>query len=129
MQQIKTKTVVKMEQILTFDQLPKAVTMLTKEISELKSLFIERQEQPTTEQPEHWFDLNDLIKYDPEKRTKPTWYSKISKGEVPYHKRGKKVYFLKSEIDTWLKAGKCKSNAEIEAEAESYLKKRGGEND
>lgn len=106
---------------LTFDQLPKAVTMLTKEVSELKSLLLEKQEQTSTVRPEHWFDLNDLIKYDPEKRTKPTWYSKISRGEVPYHKRGKKVYFLKSEIDEWLKAGKRKSNAEIEAEAEAYL--------
>jgi len=73
------------------------------------------------EQTEQWFGLDDLIKYDPEKRTKPTWYSKISKGEVPYYKRGKKVYFLKSEIDKWLKAGKCKSNADIESEAENYL--------
>ena len=110
-----------MTENLTFDQLPKAVTMLTKEVSELKHLLINEQEQKSTEQPEKWLDLNELIKYDPEKRTKPTWYSKISKGEVPYHKRGKKVYFLKSEIDAWLKAGKCKSNAEIEAEAEEYL--------
>lgn len=109
-----------MEQVLTFDQLPKAVIMLTNEVSELRRLLIERQEQHN-EQPEKWLDLNELIEYDPEKRTKPTWYSKISKGEVPYHKRGKKVYFLKSEIDAWLKAGKCKSNAEIELEAETFL--------
>ena len=74
-----------------------------------------------TNQTEQWFALNELIKYDPEKRTKPTWYSKISKGEIPYHKRGKKVYFLKSEIDNWLKSGKQKSRKEIEAEAEDYL--------
>lgn len=110
-----------MEKVLTFDKLPEAVTMLTKEVSELKRLLIEKQEQPTTEQPEQWLDLNDLIQYDPEKRTKPTWYSKISRNEVPHYKRGKKVYFLKSEIDEWLKQGKCKSNAEIEAEAKAYL--------
>lgn len=109
-----------MEQV-TFENLPNAVTMLTKEVSELKRLLIEKQKQIPTEQAEQWLDLNELIEYDPEKRTKPTWYSKISKGEVPYHKRGKKVYFLKSEIDAWLKAGKCKSNAEIEQEAEAYL--------
>ena len=110
-----------MEQNLTFNDLPEAVNRLTNEVSELKRLFIQRQAEPPTEQAEQWLDLNDLIQYDPEKRTKPTWYSKISKGEVPYHKRGKKVYFLKSEIDAWLKAGKCKSNAEIEQEAEAYL--------
>jgi len=80
-----------------------------------------QETKPNTKQPEQWLDLNDLIQYDPEKRTKPTWYSKISRNEVPHYKRGKKVYFLKSEIDEWLKQGKCKSNAEIEQEAEAYL--------
>lgn len=106
---------------VTFNDLPKAVTMLTKEVSELKRLLIEKQEQAPTKQPEQWLDLNDLIQYDPEKRTKPTWYSKISRNEVPHYKRGKKVYFLKSEIDEWLKQGKRKSNAEIYQEANTYL--------
>ncbi len=110
---------------LTFDQLPKAVITLTKEVSELKRFLLEKQEQSTNEQPDRWLDLNDLIKYDPEKRTKSTWYSKISKGEVPYHKRFKKVYFLKSEIDNWLKKGKCKSNTDIELEAYQYFKNGG----
>jgi len=51
---------------------------------------------PNTNNPEQWIDLNELIEYDPEKRTKPTWYSKISRND------------LKSEIDEWLKQGKCK---------------------
>lgn len=106
---------------VTFNDLPKAVTMLTKEFRELKRLLIEKQEQAPTEQPKIWLDLNELIKFDPEKRTKPTWYSKISRNEVPHYKRGKKVYFLKSEIDEWLKQGKCKSNTQIEQEAEAYL--------
>jgi len=109
-----------MDQNLTFNDYFQSFNDLKKEVSELKSLLLNKAEPPT-EQAEQWLDLNDLIQYDPEKRTKPTWYSKISKGEVPYHKRGKKVYFLKSEIDAWLKAGKCKSNAEIEQEAEAYL--------
>ena len=105
---------------ITFEQLPQAVNNLTKEVSELKRLLIERQIKPTEDQQDVWLDLNELVAYDPEKRTKATWYSKISKGEVPYHKRGKKIYFLKSEIDDWLKAGKRKTNAEIEAQAEAY---------
>ena len=106
---------------LTFNDLPTAVTNLTKEVNEIKSLLTQKQEQTTNEQSEKWFDLNDLVQYDPERRTKPTWYSKISRNEVPFYKRDKKVYFLKTEIDDWLKAGKCKSNAEIEQEAAAYL--------
>jgi excisionase family DNA binding protein len=105
--------------------------VIEKRLSSIESLILDLKHQPTkvepTENPEQWNDLNWLIQYDPEKRTKPTWYSKISRNEVPYYKRGKKVYFLKSEIDEWLKQGKCKSNVEIEKEAEAYLsdKKRG----
>jgi len=106
---------------ITFEQLPQAVNNLTKEVSELKRLLIKRQEKPIEDQQDVWLDLNELVAYDPEKRTKATWYSKISKGEVPYHKRFKKIYFLKSEIDEWLKAGKRKSNAEIEAEAYALM--------
>lgn len=110
------------EDKITHNTLPQAVSNLTKEVSELKRLLIERQEKPTEDQQDVWLDLNELVAYDPEKRTKATWYSKISKGEAPpYHKRAKKIYFLKSDIDVWLKAGKRKSNAEIEAQAEAYL--------
>jgi len=75
---------------------------------------------------EHWLDLNELVQYDPEKRTKSTWYSKISRKEVPFYKRDKKVYFLKSEIDEWLKQGKWKSNLEIDQEANIYFSNKSG---
>ena len=40
-----------MSENLTFDLLPKAVTTLTNEVSELKRLIIENQEQTLAEQP------------------------------------------------------------------------------
>ena len=111
--------VVMFNKIIRFDDLPRAITDLTKEVGELKSLLT--QKQKTDDQTDQWLDLNELIEYDPEKRTKQTWYSKLHKNEVPHYKRDKKVYFLKSEIDEWLKEGKRKSNAELEQEAEMYL--------
>ncbi len=59
-----------MTENLTFNDLPQAVTMLTKEVSELKRLLIEKQEHQNIEQPDQWFNLDELIKYDPAKRTK-----------------------------------------------------------
>lgn len=53
----------------------------------------------------------------------PTIYSKVSKGELPVMKRGNRLYFSRTELLEYLKAGRKKSNAEIEAEAESYLLK------
>ena len=53
--------------------------------------------------------------------TVPTMYSKVSKGELPVTKRGKRLYFFRSELLKYLKEGRKKSNAEIEEEAETYL--------
>ncbi len=78
--------------------------------------------------PDRWFDLNELVDYDPEKRSKPTFYNYVHKGTIPYHKRKKKLIFLKSEIDEWLKSGRVKTNAEIETDADDYLTKKGLKN-
>ena len=73
-----------MEKTLTFDQLPEAVTMLTKEVSELKHLLIEKQEQPTPE-PEKLLTvqetaefLNPTCSFYPLKTTKYPQNNKIS---------------------------------------------------
>ncbi|MFI0429219.1 helix-turn-helix domain-containing protein [Mariniflexile sp. HMF6888] len=111
-----------MEQNLTFDQLPKAVTMLTKEVSELKRLLTEKQEsKPTTEQPEKLLTVQEAAQFL--NLTTPTIYSKVSKGELPVMKRSKRLYFSSTELMEYLKEGRKKSNAEIEQEAEAYLSK------
>ena len=111
-----------MEQVLTFDQLPKAVTMLTKEVSELKRLLIEKQEQTPPDHPEQLLTVLEAAQFL--SLTVPTIYSKVSKGELPVMKRSKRLYFSRTELLEYLKEGRKKTNAEIEAEAESYLKKK-----
>jgi len=108
-----------MDQVLTFDQLPKAVTMLTKEVSELKRLLIEKQEQTPTEQPEQLFTIQGAAEFL--NLTVPTVYSKCSKNELPYMKRSKRLYFSRTELMDYIKTGRKKSNAEIDQEAEAYL--------
>ena len=108
-----------MEQNLTFDQLPKAVTMLTKEVSELKRLLIEKQERPTTDQPEQLLTIQEAAEFL--SLTVPTMYSKVSKGELPVMKRSKRLYFSRTELLEYLKDGRKKSIAEIEQEAKAYL--------
>lgn len=115
-----------MEQILTFEQLPKAVTMLTKEVSELKRLLIEKQEQTPSNQPEQLLTIQAAAEFL--SLSVPTIYSKVSKGELPVMKRSKRLYFSRTELLEYLKKGRKKSNAEIEQEAGAYLldtKKRG----
>jgi excisionase family DNA binding protein len=60
---------------------------------------------------DRWFDVNDLCQYHPDKPTKPTVYGWVYAGTIPVHKGGKKLRFLKSEIDNWLKQGRKKTLA------------------
>lgn len=61
------------------------------------------------------------------KISKATIYSKCQRRELPYSKRGGRLYFSKNELNEYLKGGKRKSQSEIEEEAEDYVanKKRG----
>ncbi len=59
--------------------------------------------------------------------SKPTLYSKVSRNEIPYMKKGKRLYFSTEELTEFIKSGKVKTNDEIEDEALEYLKiKKGG---
>jgi excisionase family DNA binding protein len=69
-----------------------------------------------------WFDLNELCTYLPDKPAKPTVYAWVNQGIVPYHKGGKKLRFLKSEIDNWLRNGKHLTKAEAAHEIDQFLK-------
>lgn len=108
-----------MTQVLKFEQLPNAVTMLTKEVSELRSLIINRQEKTSTIEPEKLLTIQEAARFL--NLSVPTIYSKVSKGELPVMKRSKRLYFSSTELMAYVKDGRKKSNAEIDAEAESYL--------
>ena len=78
-----------------------------------------RNEQPTTDQPEQLLTIQEAAEFLC--LTVPTMYSKVSKGELPVMKRSKRLYFSRTELLEYLKAGRKKSNAEIEQEAKAYL--------
>jgi excisionase family DNA binding protein len=80
--------------------------------------------QPT--ETDRWFDLNELCDYHPDKPSKPTVYGWVNVGCIPVHKGGKKLRFLKSEIDSWLRQGRKKTLAEIATEAAQYCKVKKG---
>lgn len=115
-----------MEQVLTFDKLPEAVTRLIKEVSELKSLFIEKQTQTTPVLPEQFLSIQEAAVFLG--LSVPTIYSMCSRNCIPFMKRSKRLYFSSKELIEYLKEGRKKSNAEIEREANAYLKKKGGNN-
>jgi excisionase family DNA binding protein len=106
-----------MDQV-TFESLPQAVIMLTKEVSELKRLLIDKQEQPIN-QPEQLLTVQEAAQFL--NLAVATIYSKVSRKELPFMKRSKRLYFASSELLEYLKQGRVKSNAEIEQKASAYL--------
>ena len=116
-----------MTETLTFNDLPLVVKLLTTQVSELKQLIVEQQKNSINEQQEQLLTIQEAADFL--KLTVPTMYSKVSKGELPVMKRSKRLYFSSTELMAYLKEGRKKSNAEIEAEAEAYLNKKGGNND
>lgn len=59
---------------------------------------------------------------------KPTIYGLVCHSKIPCMKKGKKLYFSREELTTWIKQGKRKTLEEIQEDGENYLitkKKRG----
>jgi len=79
------------------------------------------------ENTDRWFDLTELCLYLPDKPAKATVYGWVHKGLIPNHKGQKKLRFLKSEIDNFLKQGRKKTLAEISCEADAYIKRNRGQ--
>jgi excisionase family DNA binding protein len=108
-----------MEHVLTFEKLPEAVTMLTKEVSELKRMLIEQHERQPTNPPDQLYSIQQASDFLNLKV--PTVYSKVSKNELPYMKRGNRLYFSQIDLLEYIKEGSQKSNDEIIEIVESHI--------
>jgi len=111
------------KQQITLETLPKAFMHLLDEVKEIRTLLIQSNQEPHpfTDQ---WFDLNELCNYHPDKPKPATVYGWVFAGKIPVNKGGKKLRFLKSEIDEWLKQGRKLTVAESSLKAEQYLKNK-----
>ena len=109
---------------ISFNELPQAVTQLINKVDRIETLLTEKQ--PQAQERDQWMNLTDLCAYHPDHPAKPTVYAWIGQRSIPYHKKGKKLMFLKSEIEAWLKEGRQKTAAEIQTEAEEYIRNRKG---
>jgi hypothetical protein len=108
---------------LTFEQLPNAVTQLFSKLENIERLLLEKSNETQSETAQ-WLNLSELCAYLPDRPARPTVYGWVHDGLIPCHKGAKKLRFLKTDIDLWLKNGRRKTVSEIDAEANQYLTKR-----
>ncbi len=108
---------------ISFNELPQAMSYLIQKVDKLENLLSSvRSEQIDSDK---WFNVEELSAYLPDKPARQTVYGWIGQRLIPYHKKGKKLQFLKSEIDSWLIADKRKCSAELQAEAAEFVSKKG----
>lgn len=103
---------------VTHDTLPKAVTLLLTDVSEIKRLLLERSNanQPEADQLLTIQQAAEFLNL-----SVPTLYSKSHSRTIPVSRKGKRLYFSRQELTDWVKSGKKRTVLEIEAEAENYL--------
>ena len=102
---------------ITFDQLPQAVSKLQEQLNNIEQLLLQGNNQPP--------ETDDLLTISEAARflnlSIPTIYGKVSRRVIPVNKQGKRLYFYKSELADWIKAGRKKTLAEITLEAEQSI--------
>jgi hypothetical protein len=105
---------------LKFENLPSAVAELQKGQSEIIALLHNKANSaPEIEKPLDIKELSIFIK-----KTVPTIYGYCQRNEIPFSRKGNRLYFFKSKIIDWLKESKVKTIVEIEEEASAYLLKK-----
>jgi hypothetical protein len=112
------------EKNITFEDMPKAMSWMMDKLNELDSKIDGLNNSPQTAPSEIWMNLKELREYLPSHPAEQTVYGWTSCHQIPFHKKGKRIMFLKSEIDDWLHAGKMKSQKELEEEAENFIKSK-----
>ena len=97
------------EASISFDCLPVAVANLQKSVNVLSKQVAKLQEK-NSDNYAQWMNIKQLCEYLPDKPALQTVYEWVSKKLIPYHKKGKKLFFLKTEIDEWLFSGSTRIN-------------------
>ena len=101
----------------TFDNLPKAMDYLIREVAMIKEYMIRpREHPPDKHRPVGINEACGIIG-----KAKSTIYTLVRKGLIPCCKVGKKLYFYEDELLDWIASGRKKNIAETKADIESEM--------
>ena len=101
-----------------FDKLPEVVRQLFEKVEHIEALLFKSCHDRETRGK--FLSVQEAADYL--KITVPALYSLASRRQIPVKKPGKRLYFLNTELDEWIKAGKLKTNDEIAREAKTKLR-------
>jgi len=96
-------------EVLTFDQLPMAVGELLEKVTKIEDLL--RRDNEEKSDSRSLFSVKQASSFL--NLSASTIYGKVCRREIPVSKQGKRLYFDKSELLAWIKAGRKKTIAEM----------------
>jgi len=102
-----------------FDKLPEVVRQLFEKLERIEALL--EKISPTNNESDKPLSIDEAASYL--KITVAALYSMTSRRLVPFNKPGKRLYFLKSDLDAWINQSKNKTNDQIMIENKHRLRR------
>jgi len=99
----------------TFEELPNVIGELFAKIDNIEKLLQENKVKAITLEEELLTISEAAILL---KLSVATIYTKVCKNEIPVNKQGKRLYFYRSDLLNWIRAGRIKTISEIQQEVE-----------
>lgn len=111
---------------MLFNSINNTNEVLLKELSKQIANILAEQgiiqvQKQSDNQNVEWMSVEDLCEYLPDHPCQNTIYKWKRKGIIPFHKRSKHLYFLRSEIDAWLKSKRGLTNDEISSKIDKII--------
>lgn len=112
--------------VITFDNLPEAVTQLLQEVAYIKNHLL-NQSASTPESMQYPAENKFLTVTEVSKMLNISTgaiYNMTSTRQIPFFKKGGRVYFDKKEIDEWIRQDRRKTIKQLQVEAEMETGKK-----
>lgn len=88
------------EERIDFENMPRILAELRRDIQELKSLMLGKNDPMRLSE---WMDVEELRDYLPGHPAKCTIYEWVRNDRIPHYRNGKLLYFYREEIREWLR--------------------------
>ncbi|MBB6271900.1 excisionase family DNA binding protein [Pedobacter cryoconitis] len=100
----------------TFEQLPAMVSLLLEKVESLERTLMGLHSLNSSEELLTVDQTAEFLKL-----SVPTLYSKVSRGEIPVSKPGKRLYFKKSELLKWVTEGRKSTFNELNHASSNFI--------
>ena len=112
---------------ITFEDIPSFLVVMMDKLEEMTEKIDRLEQFKQNTKKDVWFSVKTLSEYIPSHPAIQTIYGWTHSRVIPYHKKGKSLLFLKSEVDKWLDAGKAPSESQMKDDAFAFVQRKNEE--